>query len=542
MYNIFFVEDDILTRNAALESDIWANNDFRLYGVAANGREAWEQICKMADIDIVITDIRMPYLDGLQLTQLIRSHFPNIKVIILSGFSEFEYARKALTEGVVDYILKPVRFSDLLSPLRKAVAQINAERSSEQERRFLLQQTENAVLVQKSKLFTDILYDSAPVPSLAERAAELGFDLSAKSVIVALIRFVSNMAAQPDHMLSAEIELIAQQLIPKTENTFIINRNGRDLCILFSGDESESLKSLTSSFVAALCDSFKSMKPETSLAIVVGRLSAGIEGIRQSFESAQLLLPLSFLFDNGRVIDLNDSIANQSTRENFSKISTLSAEKDTLKLIIETGTLDDIKPTVSRIVDTVEQSGTSFLRFYSYLAIIEYILFISKKYSSESDMSTKPIDIDEYTFLSEYISSAQTISDYLVSIISEALEIRQTNMRKRDIACINAAKEYIQQNYCSPDLCLTQTADEIGISANHLSTLFGYECGESFTKYVTRLRIEYACELLASTDLNITEISFQSGFSDSNYFSKVFRKKTGEKPLSYRKIRGRKPE
>jgi two-component system, response regulator YesN len=240
-------------------------------------------------------------------------------------------------------------------------------------------------------------------------------------------------------------------------------------------------------------------------------------------------------------VDLNDPIANQSTRENFSKISSLSAEKEALKLMIETGTATDIELTVSRIVATIEQSGTPFLRFYSYLAVIEYIFSLSKKYRSEGCLNVGLIEMDEYTFLSESIGQADRISDFLSKIIAEAIDLRQVCIRKRDIACIDAAKAYIQANFRNPDLGLTQTSENLGISANHLSTLFGHECGESFTKYVTRLRVEYACELLASTDQNITEISYESGFSDSNYFSKVFRRKTGEKPLSYRKSRSKQP-
>lgn len=100
MYNVFFVEDQSILRESTKSSDIWSKERFNLCGVAGNGRDAWEQIRQM-DIDIVITDIRMPFLDGLELTRLLRRHLPHVRVIILSGYNDFEYARQALSETLI---------------------------------------------------------------------------------------------------------------------------------------------------------------------------------------------------------------------------------------------------------------------------------------------------------------------------------------------------------------------------------------------------------------------------------------------------------
>jgi two-component system, response regulator YesN len=232
MFRILFVEDDILERESIRRSKIWQSGEFTLFADVANGEEAWE-ILQRETIDIVVTDIKMPCMDGLELSQMIRRQFPLVKIIILSGFSDFQYARQAISLGVNEYILKPVNAEDLLQAMRKAAGDLEHEKQLLQELAEYRQQMKINKKLIKQKFFEDLAYGVAPIESLSTQAAEQDFDLNIRQVCCAIVEFLDEkpVIKEAEYMMVLKCRQIAETSADNA-NMPIFSAN-KNLCATF---------------------------------------------------------------------------------------------------------------------------------------------------------------------------------------------------------------------------------------------------------------------------------------------------------------------
>ena len=178
MIKVFLVEDEVVMRNGIKNNIPWEKEGLIFAGEASDGELAYPMI-KKAQPDILITDIRMPFMDGLELSELVKKEFPKIKIIILSGYNEFDYAKQAIHIGVTDYLLKPITASKLLEAVKKVADVIEKEREEEgMLERYRLEMAENTVL-ERQRLFRDLVTSRINFKEALERGEELGLELSA---------------------------------------------------------------------------------------------------------------------------------------------------------------------------------------------------------------------------------------------------------------------------------------------------------------------------------------------------------------------------
>lgn len=537
MYNVFFVEDDAPVRDAVRDNRFWQENGtFTLCGVAANGREAWEVI-EHADIDIVITDIRMPIIDGLALSRLIHANRPEIRVIILTGFSEFGYAKEAMSAGVIEYVLKPLRFADLIPPIEKAAASIDAARNASRVKEQLEQQISANLALERQKLLSDMAYGAQPMDALCAGAERLGLVFQGRCVAAVVAQCGDSDNAGSDDALG---ELLSQSLLAEA-SAYIIECDRSGLAVLFTDETAPALRTRAAAYADRLAERVSEAYGRTPLRIAVGRVHAGAEGVRRSFETAKMVLPLSPLFDQQSTIDLNRPLEERVAGRDFLDANFFSAEKQCLQELVETANAGAVGSTVERISRTVYRFNTPALVFFGYLNILGYLRLLAEDYDLKADESLPAAQIGQYppagefAFLLEHIADQKTINAYICRLLNALVSMRRGMLSRRNTQIIAAVKAYVEENYCNTGLSLSGAGAYVGLSNNYLSTLFRKECGETFSAYVTRLRVKKAAEILAGSEKNVTDIAFEVGFSDPNYFSRVFRRQTGHSPLKYKK-------
>ena len=540
MYNVFFVEDQAILRESTRTSDIWSKDRFNLCGVAGNGRDAWEQIRQM-DIDIVITDIRMPFLDGLELTRLLRRHLPHVRVIILSGYNDFEYARQALSEGVVEYVLKPIRTSDLLGPLEKAVQSIDLERSSRIYIHEMEQKLNTAEVLKRLQLLVDMSLEAKPVSDLRRRAEALGIPVEKNYIAGVVVKSDGTglYKEMSGPLLAAEMETAISEHLAGRPDVYVFNRNGRDVRLLFVADgarnKQEKLKNKLSEVIADIRALLDKTFHGLHVIICIGRIEKGIEGVARSFSSADMAVSLKFLFDGDlNTLDLNHPMSQQLSSCSADAKPLLSLDRGQIvEEMIVSSSPDNVHAVVRQLVLNVEQETSS--REQRMYAIIDILGNVYKFVSSEPRPDNERImEADVYSFLIENIDNQEKIIDYIAALAIRVVESRKQLSAFPGSDIVEKACAYIDQHYTDPEISLGTVANYVNVSINHLSAVFSRECNETFSRYLMNKRMEKAKELLSQTNRYISEIAFEVGYDDSNYFSKVFKKSTGVTPMEYR--------
>ncbi|MDR2073091.1 MAG: response regulator [Spirochaetaceae bacterium] len=394
MYKVFLAEDEIVVREGIRNTIPWETTSYTLVGEAPDGEIALSMIQEIKP-DILITDIKMPFIDGLTLSRIVKKTLPWIKIIILSGHDEFEYARDAISVGVEEYLLKPISAKDMIQVLDTVAARIDREK-------------EDLLSIERLK-----------------------------------------------QQVQSHAEMLRETLEFKP-------RTGPGA----AADAGPSLKRN----IAGLFD-------ETGLLAVNGN-------------------SLWTKFQYGSRKDI-DSIIGECT-------ALLGGNPDD-DHILEYFILGELIVIAAKVVE--EMGGN----------VKEVIPFCLGRQA-----------------INEIIHSREVFYDTVRALFNAVIEFRDSHIDGRYRSVILKAREYIDQNFGDPEISLHSTASYVGISPNHLSTVFSQEMGETFVEYLTRIRIGRAKELLENTAMKSAGIACETGFSDPHYFSFIFKKNTGLSPREYR--------
>ena len=368
MYKVFLVEDETPVRHSIRDTIDWKNEGFELCGDAADGESALPLLLEKKP-DIIVTDIRMPFMDGLELVRIINKELPEAIVIILSGYEKFEYAQQAINLGVSDYLLKPVTPTRLIRSLVNAVKKIE-DKQDELRKQVTIERS------RESRSFT-----------------------------------MENLETSNDQA-----------------RIFIVDRNAVEDLLRFGG-------------------------------------IADIEAF--------------------------------------------------------------IKETVYRCFR--ESGGSKIGIIYSVLDV----LVTAQKIAEDMGVNLQPIE--SFERIAREVDTEEKFAQRISTMFSQIITARYS-MADKTIQLVQGAKNYIDVNHADSGLSLNIVAENIGVSANYLSTIFSRESGETFSEYLNKVRVKKAMVMLKSTNLRVAEISEKAGYNDPRYFAKIFKKIIGVSPQEYRKM------
>src|SRR5512141_161777 len=227
-YKVFFVEDEIITREGIRDNVDWRGNGFEFCGEATDGEMALP-LLRTTQPDVLITDIKMPFMDGLQLSKIVRESMPWIKIIILSGHDEFDYAQKAISLGVTDYLLKPVTVQKLQTVLQKLSVQLDQERKEQDNLKKLQEQVEDNRAMLRERLLFKLIVGAVPSAEAVEMGERLGLDLIARYYLVVLLKLdLGDRTEQYDHDEYQQVQRTLTELAEKNPDIFVLKRDWGD--------------------------------------------------------------------------------------------------------------------------------------------------------------------------------------------------------------------------------------------------------------------------------------------------------------------------
>jgi len=532
MYKVFLVEDEIVVREGIRNNISWEQTPYSLAGEAPDGEIALSMIQDIKP-DILITDIRMPFMDGLTLSRIVKKNLPWIKIIILSGHDEFEYAREAISIGVDEYLLKPVSAQEMLKTLDKIARRIDDEKKELLNIEKLKTQARSSVDTLRERWLADFMNGRVPAVEAIEKGREIGVDLLARSYIV----LVTGIAVphEADGQLIA-IKITFQSALEKYPNCVWYQENEKCYVILIkemtNGMDKPAEPNVESAYKIAQAIKYEiEQNQECKVMIGIGLPALRIGEVAKSYSTARKIVNYLISRDLYLIAD-NSFLPNDET--GFDPLALLNIKGDILLTRLKYAAKKDIE---SIILEYTRPLGNNFgeNQMFIFFVLGEVIVSAAKIVEALGGDIRKvsPFSLDPDD-LQSIVSSSEVFFEKVKILLSAVIEYRDTHTAGRYKSIIVKAKEFIKSNFNTANISLDSTATHVGISPNHLSMVFAQETGENFIEYLTRVRIERAKLLLISTAMKSADIAAETGFNDPHYFSYSFKKNTGFSPREFR--------
>ncbi len=507
----------------------WTENGFIFCGEAGDGEIAFPMICKEKP-DIVITDIKMPFMDGLELSRLIKKEMPDVEIIILSGYEEFEYAKTAISVGVAEYLLKPITGDELLSHIKELAGRITERRREKALFEQYRHEMEQGYSKERRDLFDELVTGTKSVSELMTQADRLGIDITAIVYNIMLLKVSSTR--HEDTEFSQSVNYIEQCLDKMTEDGKIIlfDRDPEGKALLFKADSEEELNELQNGFIYGINEEFSKFHHLKHFG-GIGKPVSRLRELPESFESASRAFAHRYLMDESRIVSC-DEIEKKTLEADFhiSKVSPKQLDRTRIKDFLKYGDASETRFFCGEFFRGLGMETLGSTLFRQYLAMDAYFCvgeFLDELEQGHDELET--IDANP-----ESLKDAEGTISYVNRIIGQAIEIRDNIALNRYDSVIESVKDYICRNYSDEELAISSIAAYVNFSPNHLSMVFRQQTGQTLIKYLTDYRLNKAKEMLKCTSLRSSEISQKCGYKDPHYFSYLFKKTLGVTPTQYR--------
>jgi two-component system response regulator YesN len=519
-YQVFFVEDEIVTREGIRDNVDWQAQGFELCGEAPDGEIALP-LLRATRPDVLITDIKMPFMDGLQLCRFVRDKLPETKIVILSGHDEFEYAQQAIKLGVTEYLLKPVTVNSLHQVLRRLAAQLDRERAEQEALQRLRQQLAESRSTLIERLWFKLLVNAISLPEAIEQSELLGLDLIARHYLVVVIRIAAHAAHDRfDYTEYQRAQEIVSTVVGNDPDVSVLRKDLEELVLIVKGNSPSYLLEARD----VLLDQIRRQLDDQvacRLSIGVGAPRERITDIGQSFIEALTDVENAARGQRGEP-------AGEVNASEWLKVDR-SALEDYLKCGVQ-AEIDEFFD--SFILPLGSMCHSAMVRNYLLLDIVFTTARLIHTWGGEPEQVLP--ELNQLEALLARVTSVEEIKQHTQPILNRALEFRDAQANALHTGVIQQAREYIDHHYMDADISLQAVASRVGHSPSHFCTLFGEATGRTFKGYLTELRIKRAKELLRTTSLRTADISDQVGYNDPHYFSLVFRKCAGLSPKEFR--------
>jgi Response regulator containing CheY-like receiver domain and AraC-type DNA-binding domain len=534
MYKVFIVEDEIVVREGIKNNIHWEEEGFKIVGDESDGELAYPMILREQP-DILITDIRMPFMDGLELSKLLKKEIPQLKIIIISGYSDFSYAQQAIDIGITEYLLKPITSNKLMASVKNAAATISKERKDKQ----ILEQYELLVYQKQGEkrkdFFNALVSGKLSLTQIIEQEEELGINMVASVFCVVLFQFKvqEDMYEYSNELVQCEAKM--QEALRKYSDIKVFERGMEGWAFILLGENKEQIDLLTQE----LCDLLTDIcDGRVHYFGGIGRVIYRVRDIQQSFQDANRAFSLRYFEHEDQFLSHRDvSIMNEQIGNRVINVSELNLEKlDRIRLeeFLKRGTIQDVDEFVDRYFDGLDTKAMNSTIFRQYIMMDGYSAII--KFLKDLNYSKEMIDdsIKNMNNITEQLTNPEECCRFYKTLLKGAIDLRNKSSQKRYSGLIEKAKEYIHQKYSKSDLTLDKVASKVNISPNYFSSLFNQETGMTFIEYLTDIRMDKAKEYLRCSGKKITEIGYLVGYMDSHYFSYIFKKTQNCTPSEYR--------
>ncbi|OKP98774.1 response regulator [Paenibacillus sp. P46E] len=519
---VLIVDDEKHVREAIRYFVPWEKHHITHIYEATNGQEAM-RIMQEHQPAIVFTDMRMPLMDGAELLEWLHTHYPHTKTIVISGYQDFNYVKPAIVFGGTDYLLKPLNSKQLIAAAEHAFKLWLEEEEGRQQAQRQNMQLNVLRPLYWDKVLSDLVAGQASFQELKHSLSEeLGMPLFVAECRIAVIslqgadcrllqRFHGDVGLTSFVLANVCNEVLAPKQIGFAFRSW---QRGANLVLLFWAAVKE--------MEVELDRINESIRQTYGVQMDIGlSLPAAFpEGLQTAFyQAGQGLNERNLLQREGRIHLYREHLEESGPVRDYAS----EAQLDKLRVAVLSGDLDKIGRVVEEWSDLL--SGLPLLTESRFLQLQQEIAEVLKRWRPDEEIS---LDI---CYDSEGLFSVENWRDQLKAVIQR---LSKGNTQAPDSQLVEEIRHYLHQNYAR-DMTLQHIAERFFISRENVSRKFKQITGENLSDYLTNLRVDKAKTLLQNTNLRLSQISELVGYEDEKYFSRVFKKSTGQTPREYRK-------
>ena len=545
MLKIFLAEDEVVIRETIKKMIPWEELGFELVGEAADGEMALPLLIRQKP-DLLITDIKMPFMDGLTLARLAKKEIPGLKVVILSGYDDFNYAKQAIGIGVEDYLLKPITKNALIERLSEIRSRYEHEKTQKEYYEKFQREMQAYEKNSSRDFFEALVGGSMDMMEVYKRAEKLGLDIVAEAynVLIFTMNCDEDFSGQRDEYSSWEAESLEllENFFAGHSSAMLFRSNIFSYGVLLKGQR-ETIEENTRECVDEIRKILSRQDGRREWFLAVGQSVERLSQIQKSYHTASRAFSQRYLYDENILyydeMETMEHPGGQAETEDnayLQKVDVNALNPAILQKFLSNGLQEETENFVKDYFYAIGQEPMESLVFRNYVILnvrFSVISFIKGLGCDTNEMESA----DTEEVLAESGKNMESAIAYAKKMISQAIEIRDQNSGNKNRSILKTAVDFIDSHYMDEEISLNTVANVANVSSNHFSALFSQNMGQTFIEYLTSLRMNKAKELLRCTGMRSSEIAGEIGYKDAHYFSYLFKKTQGMTPSDYRKAR-----
>lgn len=528
-YACLLVDDEAEVIGAIQKKLNWGELGYEVPRCAENGLEALEMAEEYAP-DVVLTDIKMPYMDGLELSRRLKELYPNVRIIIFSGFDEFEYAREAIRLEAEEYILKPVNAEELAGVFRRIREQLDREADERQNIRMLQEYYNRSLPMLQENFYAALMEGKYSGSELKKQMEDYQIDLHGP--LFTAVVFHLSKTNLPEGMsavlLAVSVRKLAEERIEGDWDGRFFNYLGNTVMIAQLREEGEMIR------LTDACDKFCRLAKAVLKAPVTAGIGVACRKARDlsaSYSGARSAVSYRIIYGNSKAINIAEIAPQERGGEELES-------GESMRNIFRMIRMDQEEELPAAVAAYIREKTATRSSMQEYRFFVMGLAGELYRFARDNELSSEEIFGDNDGM---YRTIQQLEANELISWMQEVCGKMQRMIRDKRSdttqSFVRRAIEYVEDHYAKKDLSTDSLCSFLGVSAAYFSTVFKRETGKTFINYLTDCRMEKAERLLLESSEKTYVIARQVGYSDPNYFSYVFKKRYGMSPSKYKGAR-----
>ena len=545
MLKIFLAEDEVIVRETIKRMIPWEELGFELVGEAADGEMALPLLIRQKP-DLLITDIKMPFMDGLTLAKLAKKELPELKIVILSGYDDFNYAKQAINIGVEDYLLKPITKNALIERISEIRSRYEHEKTQKEYYEKFQREMQAYENNSSRDFFEALVRGSMDMMEVYKKAEKLGVDIVAEAynILIFTMNSEEDFSGQKEGYSEWEAESLEmlEEFFSGHPSAMLFRSNIFSYGVLLKGQK-ESIKEITKECVGKIQGILKRKESKREWFLAVGQPVERLSQIKKSYHTASRAFSQRYLYvenilyyDEMEMMEHRSGQADTNDNAYLKKVDVNALNPAILQKFLSNGIQEETENFVKDYFYAIGQEPMESLVFRNYVILnVRFSVITFLKGLGCDTEGMEPENTEE--ILAESGKNIESAIAYAEKMVSQAITIRDQNSGNKNRSILKTAVDFIESHYMEEEISLNTVANVANVSANHFSALFSQNMGQTFIEYLTSLRMNKAKELLRCTGMRSSEIAGEIGYKDAHYFSYLFKKTQGMTPSDYRKVR-----
>ncbi|MEI3139955.1 MAG: response regulator [Lachnospiraceae bacterium] len=545
MLKIFLAEDEVIVRETIKRMIPWEELGFELVGEAADGEMALPLLIRQKP-DLLITDIKMPFMDGLTLAKLAKKELPELKIVILSGYDDFNYAKQAINIGVEDYLLKPITKNALIERLSEIRSRYEHEKTQKEYYEKFQREMQAYEKNSSRDFFEALVRGSMDMMEVYKKAEKLGVDIVAEAynILIFTMNSEEDFSGQKEGYSEWEAESLEmlEEFFSGHPSAMLFRSNIFSYGVLLKGQK-ESIKEITKECVGKIQGILNRKESKREWFLAVGQPVERLSQIKKSYHTAARAFSQRYLYDENilyydemEMMEHRSGQADTNDNAYLKKVDVNALNPAILQKFLSNGIQEETENFVKDYFYAIGQEPMESLVFRNYVILnVRFSVITFLKSLGCDTEGMEPENTEE--ILAESGKNIESAIAYAEKMISQAITIRDQNSGNKNRSILKTAVDFIDEHYMDEDISLNTAANVANVSSNHFSALFSQNMGQTFIEYLTTFRMNKAKELLRCTGMRSSEIAGEIGYKDAHYFSYLFKKTQGMTPSEYRKAR-----